>query len=51
MMYDDTNLQFDNGVESKVLAFDTQRERDNDIGRNYTQPPVPAGHCYVNQDR
>ena len=36
MMYDDPNLQFENGVESKVLAFDTLRERDNDIGRNYS---------------
>lgn len=34
-----------------VRAFDTDRERDHEIGRNYTQPRVPRGHCYVNKDR
>lgn len=51
LLYDNRNLQFDRGVESVVRAFDTDRERDHEIGRNYTQPRVPRGHCYVNKDR
>ncbi len=34
-MYD-TKLNFERGVESKVLTMDTERERDQEIGRNYT---------------
>lgn len=51
MMYDEPNLAFESGVESRVFAMDSIREKENGIGRNYTHPAIPAGHCYVNKER
>ena len=51
MLYDNQNIQFDRGVESIVRALDTLRERDHEIGRNYTHPRIPRGHCFVNKNR
>lgn len=51
MMYDDANLAFERGVESRVFAMDSVREKEHDIGRNYSHPPIPPGHCYVNKER
>ena len=33
------------------MAIDTERERDQGIGRNYSYPPIKRGHCYVNQEK
>ena len=31
--------------------MDTERERDQEIGRNYTEPAIERGQCYTNKDK
>jgi hypothetical protein len=35
--------KFDKSVQTQVMMIDTDRERKNEIGRNYTHPALKFG--------
>ena len=40
---------FDKSVQTQVMMVDTDRERKNEIGRNYTHPALKFGECLINE--
>lgn len=41
--------KFEKSVQTQVLMIDTERERKNEIGRNYTHPALKFGECLINE--
>ena len=37
--------KFEKSVHTQVLMIDTERERKNEIGRNFTHPALKFGEC------
>jgi hypothetical protein len=46
-----TKLNFERGVETMVLTMDSAREKDQEIGRNYTYGTIPHGQCFISSHR
>lgn len=36
-------------VQTQLLMIDTDRERNNEIGRNYTHPELKFGECLISE--
>ncbi len=36
-------------MKSHITIHDIQRERHNEIGRNFTHPPLNLGECFINE--